>query len=78
MNRSVYLGGAMSCYFNTEQHDYPKKWRDEVKGYVHKYYDDITVISPTDFYQIGKTIINQSQKQCDLILEWSGNRILYL
>lgn len=54
MNRVVYLGGAMSCYFNTEQHDYPKKWRDEVKGYVHKYYDDITVISPTDFYQIGK------------------------
>lgn len=54
MKRSVYLAGAMSCYFNTEQHDYPKKWREDVKEYVKKYYDDITIISPTDFYEIGK------------------------
>lgn len=54
MNRVVYLAGAMSCYFNTEQHDYPKKWREDAKKYVKKLYDDITMVSPTDFYQIGK------------------------
>ena len=54
MNRSIYIAGAMGCYFNTEQHDYPKKWREDVKEYVKKCYDDITIISPTDFYEIGK------------------------
>ena len=44
----------MSCYFNTNQHDYPKKWREDAKKYVKQLYDDITLISPTDFYQIGK------------------------
>lgn len=53
MNRNLYLAGAMSCYFNTEQDNYPKQWRDEVKAYVNKYYNDITVASPTDFYEIG-------------------------
>lgn len=54
MNRTVYLAGAMNCYFNTNQHDYPKKWRDDAKKYVKKLYDNITLVSPTDFYQIGK------------------------
>ncbi len=54
MNRTVYLGGAMSCYFNTEQHNYPKEWREEAKEYVKKLYDYITMVSPIDFYQIGK------------------------
>lgn len=54
MNRSVYLAGAMNNYFNTDQHDYPKKWRDDVKNYVSRFYDNITVISPTDYYEIGK------------------------
>lgn len=54
MNKSVYLAGAMSCYFNTEQYDYPLKWREDVKEYVRKLYDGITIISPTDFYEIGK------------------------
>lgn len=54
MNKVIYLAGAMSCYFNTEQHDYPKQWREDVKQYVEKIYDDITLVLPTDFYQIGK------------------------
>lgn len=54
MNRIVYLAGAMSCYFNTDQHNYPKKWREEAKEYVKKLYDDITPVLPTDFYLIGK------------------------
>ena len=54
MNRNIYLAGAMGCYFNTEQHDYPKQWREKVKEYVKEYYDNITIISPTDFYEIGK------------------------
>lgn len=54
MNRIVYLAGAMSCYFNTERHDYPKQWREDAKKYVKQLYDDITIISPTDFYEIGK------------------------
>lgn len=54
MNRVVYLAGAMSCYFNTEQHDYPKQWREDAKEYVKKLYDDIILVSPTDFYEIGK------------------------
>lgn len=54
MNRVVYLAGAMSCYFNTEQHDYPKQWREYAKKYVKQIYDDITIVSPTDFYEIGK------------------------
>lgn len=54
MNRTVYLGGAMSCYFNTDQHDYPKQWREDAKEYVMKLYDGITIVSPTDFYEIGK------------------------
>lgn len=53
MNRNIYLAGAMSCYFNTDQHDYPKKWREEAKEYVYEYYDDITIVSPTDYYEIG-------------------------
>jgi len=54
MNRIIYLAGAMSCYFNTDQHDYPKKWREDAKKYVKQLYEDITLISPTDFYEIGK------------------------
>lgn len=54
MNKTIYLAGAMSCYFNTNQHDYPKKWREDAKKYVKKLYDNITVVSPTDFYEIGK------------------------
>lgn len=54
MNRVVYLAGAMFCYFNTEQCDYPKQWRKEAKKYVKKIYDGITLVSPTDFYEIGK------------------------
>lgn len=54
MNKVVYLAGAMSCYFNTEQHDYPKQWREDAKKYVKQLYDDITLVSPTDFYEIGK------------------------
>lgn len=54
MNKVVYLAGAVSCYFNSEQHDYPKQWRDEVKNYVKKFYDDMTIISPKDNYEIGK------------------------
>lgn len=44
----------MSCYFNTEEQDYPKQWREKVKEYVKKYYDDIHIISPTDYFEIGK------------------------
>lgn len=54
MKRNIYLAGAMSCYFNTDQHDYPKQWREDAKQYVKKLYDDITLVSPTDFYEIGK------------------------
>lgn len=54
MHRNIYLAGAMSCYFNTEQHDYPKQWREDAKKYVKQLYDDITLVSPTDFYEIGK------------------------
>ncbi|MCM1234151.1 MAG: nucleoside 2-deoxyribosyltransferase [Ruminococcus flavefaciens] len=62
MSKNVYLGGAMSCYFNTEQHDYPKKWREDVKGLVEVYYDDITLTSPTDYYEIGKNY-HQSESE---------------
>lgn len=44
----------MSCYFNTDQHDYPKRWRNDAKKYVKKLYDNLIIISPTDFYEIGK------------------------
>ena len=54
MKRNIYLAGAMSCYFNTDKHDYPKEWREEAKEYVKKLYDDITMVSPIDFYWIGK------------------------
>ena len=54
MNKTIYLAGAMSCYFNTDQHDYPKKWREDAKKYVKQLYEDITLVSPTDFYEIGK------------------------
>ncbi len=54
MSKNLYLAGAMSCYFNTNQHDYPKKWRNEAKEYVKKLYEGITLISPTDYYEIGK------------------------
>ncbi len=54
MNKTIYLAGAISCYFNTDQKDYPKKWREDAKKYVRKLYDNITVVSPTDFYEIGK------------------------
>lgn len=54
MHRDIYLAGAMSCYFNTDQHDYPKQWREDAKKYVKKLYDDITLVSPTDYFEIGK------------------------
>lgn len=54
MKRNVYLAGAMSCYFNTEQCNYPKQWREDAKKYVKGFYDDITIISPTDYFEIGK------------------------
>lgn len=62
MNKTIYLAGAMSCYFNTDQHDYPKKWREDAKKYVKQLYDDITLISPTDFYEIGKNY-HQTEKE---------------
>ena len=62
MHRDIYLAGAMSCYFNTDQHDYPKQWKEEAKEYVKKLYDDITIVSPTDFYQIGKNY-HQTEKE---------------
>lgn len=62
MNRVVYLAGAMSCYFNTEQHDYPKQWREDVKKYVKELYDDITLVSPTDYFEIGKNY-HQSESE---------------
>lgn len=62
MNRVIYLAGAMGCYFGTEQHKYPKQWRDKVKKYVKKYYDHISVLSPTDFYEIGKNY-HQTEKE---------------
>jgi hypothetical protein len=66
MKRNIYLAGAMSCYFNTDKHDYPKEWREEAKEYVKKLYDDITMVSPIDFYRI-RTITILKQKLCDLI-----------
>lgn len=54
MHRDVYLAGAMSCYFNTDKHDYPKQWREDAKKYVKKLYDNITIVSPTDYFEIGK------------------------
>lgn len=54
MNRTIYLAGAMGCYYNTKNYEYPKKWRDDVKEYVKGFYDNITIISPTDYYEIGK------------------------
>lgn len=54
MNKVVYLAGAMSCYFNTKDHDYPKNWREDVKKYVKDNYDEITVISPTDYFEVGE------------------------
>lgn len=62
MNKTVYLAGAMSCYFNTEQHDYPKQWREDAKEYVKKLYDDITLVSPTDYFEIGKNY-HQSESE---------------
>ena len=54
MNKVLYLAGAMSYYFHTEQHDYPKQWREGVKQYVEEFYDDITIVSPTDYYEVCK------------------------
>lgn len=54
MNRNIYLVGAMGCYFGTDNCDYPKKWREDVKEHVKKYYEDIIITSPTDFYEFGK------------------------
>lgn len=62
MHKNVYLAGAMSCYFNTEQYDYPKQWREDAKKYVKQLYDDITLVSPTDFYEIGKNY-HQTEKE---------------
>lgn len=62
MNRTIYLAGAMSCYFHTEQHYYPKQWREDAKKYVKQLYDDITLVSPTDFYEIGKNY-HQTEKE---------------
>lgn len=53
-NKTIYLAGAISCYFNTDQHDYPKQWREDAKKYVKQLYDDITLVSPTDYYEISK------------------------
>lgn len=54
MSKNIYLAGAMACYFNTDQHDYPKQWREDAKKYVKQRYDDMILISPTDYYEIGK------------------------
>lgn len=50
----MYLAGSMNYYYNTENHNYPKQWREDVKRYVKELYDDITIISPTDYFDIGK------------------------
>ena len=62
MNKVVYLAGAMSCYFDTDQHNYPKQWREDAKKYVKQLYDDITLVLPTDFYEIGKNY-HQTEKE---------------
>mgnify|MGYP002513575023 CR=1 FL=1 len=55
MNRTIYLAGAISCYFNTDQDNDSEQWREDTKKYVKKLYEDITLISPTDLYKIGKS-----------------------
>lgn len=54
LNKSIYLSGAMSCYFNTDQHNYPKQWRKDVRKYIDKYYSGISIVTTTDFYEKGK------------------------
>lgn len=54
MSYIVYLAGAISCYINTEQQAYPKVWRDEAKKYVNRSLDNITIISPTDYFETDK------------------------
>ena len=52
----------MSCYFNTEQADYPKQQRENAKKYVKELYDGITLISPTDYYEICKNYHNSESE----------------
>lgn len=78
MKRSLYLAGAMSCYYNTDQHDYPKQWREDVEEYVKKMYDGITFVSPIDFYEIGRDYHKSESevmrfdlrmvRECDIVL----------
>lgn len=54
MGMIVYCAGAMSCYYGTDKANYPYEWRKKAKDYVNKYCSDISIISPTDYYEIGK------------------------
>ncbi len=46
-----YLAGAMEAYHGTNK---AENWRKYVKEYFEKYYGNIKVISPTDYYAYGK------------------------
>lgn len=46
----VYLSGAMEAYAGTDK---AKEWREYCKKYFRTY-TDITVFSPTDYYEYGK------------------------
>ncbi len=46
-----YLAGAMEAYHGTNK---AENWRKDAKEYFKKYYNDIKVISPTDYYSYGE------------------------
>lgn len=72
--KSVYLAGAISYFYKTEQHDRATKWRDGAKEYLGQF--DIKCFNPCDepsdcwqYPQGG--LIKQNYfylKNCDIIL----------
>lgn len=43
----IYLAGAMECYGETDK---AKIWRDTIKEYFWRYFDDVDIVSPVDYY----------------------------
>lgn len=60
MKKKVYLAGAMACYGKDDTT--AKDWRNQVKKWFKDQTDNFKVISPTDYYEYGKTF-HQTEKE---------------
>lgn len=74
----IYLSGAMGCFVDTDEAEYPYIWRNKVEEYIEHYGKSIKIFNPTKFYDYKATTHNSDEeimryelseeRKCDVVL----------